>query len=69
MYKFPGKIRVVVRGNVGADGRAKLDVLGMTPVVDVANCREKWVASPAELDFLRDALLAEGLVSKIYEQT
>ena len=55
-------ICVVVRGNVGNEGRAVLDRLGMTPRVDIANCREKYVSTAAEIDVLRNALLAAGIV-------
>jgi hypothetical protein len=57
-------IRVIVRGNVGADGRVILDTLGMTPVVDIANCREKYVSTPVDLDTLRDALVTHGIVER-----
>ncbi len=57
-------IRVIVRGNVGAAGRATLDALGMTAVTDIANTREKFVSTPAELDTLRDALVSQGVVSR-----
>lgn len=56
------EIRVIVRGNVGPEGRAKLDVLGMTPVTNIANTREKFVTTPEELDTLRDALVSQGVV-------
>lgn len=55
-------VRVLVRGNVGADGRAALTALGMTPVLDISNCRERVVATDADLFALRDALVAQGLV-------
>ena len=55
-------IRVIVRGNVGAEGREKLNALGMTPVVDIANTREKFVTTPQELDALREALVSQGIV-------
>jgi hypothetical protein len=55
-------IRVIVRGNVGTEGRAKLDALGMLPVVSIANTREKFVSTPAELDTLRSALVNQGVV-------
>ena len=55
-------IRVLVRGNVGAEGRAKLTVLGMTPVLDISNCRERIVTTDAEFVSLRDALVAQSLV-------
>lgn len=63
-FTIDGKvvIRVIVRGNVGAEGRAVLDTLGMTPVTDIANTREKFVTTPAELDTLRNALVSQGIV-------
>ena len=63
-FAIDGKvtIRVIVRGNIGAERRAVLDTLGMTPVVDVMNCREKFVTTPQELDALRTALVSQGVV-------
>jgi hypothetical protein len=58
------KIRVIVRGNVGGEGRAILDTLGMTPVIDIANTREKFVTTPEDLDALRNALVSQGVVGK-----
>jgi hypothetical protein len=55
-------IRLTVSGNVGADGRAVLDELGLTPLVDVANCREIITTTPAQLDFVRGQLLARGVI-------
>ncbi len=54
--------RVVVRGNVGKEGWAILDNLGMTPVEDISNCHEKMVYSPSEFHELSDALRQAGVV-------
>ena len=55
-------ILVQVRGNVGDENRAKLDALNMLPAVDIANCRQITVTTPAELDTIRNALLEQGIV-------
>ena len=55
-------IRVIVRGNIGQENRDKLDILGMTPVLDISNCREAIIFSAAELGALRDALIEQGIV-------
>ena len=57
-------VRVVVLGNVGQENRAKMDILGLIPVVDISNCRERYVSSSAELEALRDALVAQGIVDR-----
>ena len=54
--------RIMVRGNVGAEGRAKLDALCMTPVMDMFNCRERVCYTQAEAVALRDALIEQELV-------
>lgn len=54
--------RFVVRGNVGKENRAKLDALGMTPVIGISNCREKLVYNQADAVALRDALVAQEIV-------
>ena len=64
IYKTQHGVRVVVRGNVGADGRAVLDELKMTPVVDISNCREIFVQSAPDLDKIRCALLEKGIIVK-----
>ncbi len=55
--------RILVRGNVGQENRDKLTALGMTPVVDISNCREKICTTNDELIALRDTLIAEGIVA------
>lgn len=54
--------RVIVRGNVGDENRAKLDNLGMTPVIDISNCREKIVTNNEDVITLRNALIEQGIV-------
>lgn len=55
-------VRIAVHGNVGAEGRAILDELKMTPVVDMSNTQEIIVTSAEELDAVRNALVAKGIV-------
>jgi len=53
---------IIVRGNIGQDNRDKLDVLGMTPVSDISNCRQKILYTQTEAQTLRDALIAQEIV-------
>jgi hypothetical protein len=55
------EIEVSIRGNVGDEGRAKLDALGMSPKEDFTNYRYKIVKTPEELEALRRALIDAGL--------
>lgn len=55
-------IQVRVMGNVGQENRDKLTALGMNPVSDISNCREKVISDPIELGTLRDALIIQKLV-------
>ena len=48
-------------GNVGQENRDKLTALGMNPVSDISNCREKVISDPIELGTLRDALIIQKL--------
>mgnify|MGYP001588256224 CR=1 FL=1 len=57
-------VRVQVRGNVGEEGRKRLDALGMEAVTDISNTREKIISDAKELGELRDALLNQGLVER-----
>ena len=57
-------IRVHVRGKVDDSGRAVLDRLHLIPMADMANWRYCDVSTPAELDAIRDALVAAGVVTR-----
>lgn len=42
--------RIIMRGNVGAEKRTKLDLLVMIPFIDISNCREKFFQIPEEIE-------------------
>ena len=51
-------IRIVVRGNMGEQGRELLNSVGMVGVSDMANTYEAICTTPEQIDAVRKPILA-----------
>jgi len=49
--------RLIIKGNVGSEGRKLMDKLGLTCVSDIANCREYWSDNNSQLMSVRKSLI------------